>query len=134
MHVHPGPDGAVWAIGLAIVALVVGGIPLAPLGLLLSAISARQQYQWPREWGPVFHAAFIVQVSSVVATSPMCLAFVFSAVSGGDAWDRIAAIALSGGLVAACFAVRSWHRLTHSVMPNVPLSISTIERPTCGRI
>jgi len=134
MHVHPGPDGAVWAIGLAIVALVVGGIPLAPLGLLLSAITARRQYHWPREWGRVFHAAFIVQVSSVVATAPICLAFVLSALSGGDAWDKTVAIVLSGGLVAGCFAVRSWHQLTHSVMPDVPLSIYTIERPTCGRI
>ncbi len=134
MHVCPGPDGAVWAIGLAIVALVVGGIPLAPLGLLLSAITARQDYRWPTAWGHVFHAAFIVQLSSVVASAPVCLAFALSAMSGGDTWDRTAAMVLSAGLVAGCFAVRSWHRLTHSVMPDGPLSIFAIERPTCGRI
>jgi hypothetical protein len=124
MHVCPGPDGTAWAIGLAVVALVVVGLPMAALGLLLSAITSRQEYGWPADWGYVFRAAFVVQVSSVVVIAPVCLAVALSATLGGDAWETMVAMVLAGGLVAGVFAVRSWHRLMNSVVPDAPLSIS----------
>ena len=119
MHVCPGPDGTAWAIGLAVFTLVGVGVLMAPLGLLLWALGSRQEYRWPPAWGYVFRAAFVVQVSSVVVISPLCLAFALSAT-----WDQMAAMVLSGGLVAGVFAVRSWHRLMHSVIPDAPPSIS----------
>ena len=124
MHVCSGPDGAAWAIGLAVFALVAVGIPMAPLGLLLSAVTSRQEYRWPADWEYVFRAAFIVQMASVAIIAPRCLAFALSATLGGDAWGTMAAMVLSGGLVIGVFAVRSWYRLTNSVTPDAPLSIS----------
>lgn len=71
MHVEQPLTGSAWAIGVLAFGLIIGAIPVASVGLVLSALTRRDGYQWPSAWRLVFQAGFVVQISGLVPTVPL---------------------------------------------------------------
>ena len=126
MHVEQPLTGSAWAIGVFAFWLIVGAIPVASVGLVLSALTRRDGHQWQPAWRPVFLAGFVVQICSLVATVPMWLMLLISsglAVPGGTGWESAATLILSASVVGGCFALGAWRGLMAAAFPASPPSI-----------
>ena len=115
--------GAVWAMGGAIVALGLGCLPIALIGIALSEVTRRGNHEWPAGWRTVFQAGFVFQICSLAVTSLTAVAFLLSIPLGGDAWERAAAVAFSASVGAGCVALAAWRRLMNAVAASSPPSI-----------
>ena len=124
MHVEQPLTGSAWAIGVFAFWLIVGALPVALVGLVLSALTRRNGYQWQPAWRLVFQAGFVVQICSLVATVPMWLmSLLSSGLPGGTGWELAATVILSVSVVSGCFALGAWRELMAATFAELPPSI-----------
>jgi hypothetical protein len=126
MHAEPVTKGSVWAVGFLSLVLVLGGLPLASVGLTLSALTSRRGITWPSWWFRVFQLGFAIQTCSVVVT--ILLSFVVRPFSPpplprGTVWESMLPAIFVGTAVGGGFALRAWRELIASVRVEAPPSI-----------
>ena len=125
MHVEQPLTGSAWAIGVFAFCLIVGAIPVASVGLVLSALTRRDGHRWIQLSTSVYTVA-VGQICSLVATVPMWLMLLVSswlAVPGGTGWESAATLILSASVVGGCFALGAWRGLMAAALPESPPSI-----------
>ena len=124
MHVHQPLTGSAWAVGVLGFGLVVGGLPAALIGLILSVLTRHHGYQWQPAWRAVFRAGFVVQICSLVPTVLVWLMLLLSSdLPGRAAWETIATLILSASVVGGCVALGAWRDLMFAAVPEPPPSI-----------
>lgn len=124
VHVDQPLTGSAWAIGVLGYGLVVGGLPIASIGLILSALTKRHGYRWRAAWHAAFQAGFVAQICSLVPTVPVWLMLLLSSgLPGRTAWETVATLILSASVVGGCIALRAWRELMAAVVPESPSSI-----------
>jgi Na+/H+ antiporter NhaD/arsenite permease-like protein len=124
MHVEQPLTGSAWAIGVLAIGLIVGGLPVASIGVALSVLTRRNGYQWQPVWRLVFLAGFVVQVCSLVPTVPIWLmALASSGLPGGTDREWAVTLILSGSVVGSSFALGAWRGLMAAALPESPPSI-----------
>jgi hypothetical protein len=99
------------AEALVFSAILLGGVPVALLGVALALFTSRLPARLARGWAGVFHAATVFQLSSLAAG--IVLALVFVLVDSG-AFTRnapLAAALLAGHAGLNAVGVASWRRL-----------------------
>lgn len=107
---------------MAFIALVLACAPLAVAGLVVAAVSARDDRQWTSGWKPVFRMGFVIQVSSVGVTAPIALLLV-TFISLGDFRDFLAGSFCFVSATAGSLALPAWRRLIAASAPETPISI-----------
>jgi peptidoglycan biosynthesis protein MviN/MurJ (putative lipid II flippase) len=122
MHVEQPLTGSVWAISVLAFWLIVAAIPLASVGLVLSALTRRYGYEWQSGWGLMFQAGFVVQLCSLVTTVTMWLMLLdLPWLLEGTRWSAAAVtLVLSVSIVGGCFALGAWRGLMAAALPSRP--------------
>lgn len=124
MHVEQPLTGSAWAIGMLGFGLLVGGLPIASIGLILNALTRRHGYRWQPPWRMTFQTGFVVQICSLVPTVPVWLMLLLSSgLAGRTAWETVATLILSASVVSGCIALGAWRELMAAVIPESPPSI-----------
>ena len=127
IRVTPEATGVARGIGIGLLSLLLGGVPVAILG---TALAARQSNRgrWPRAWGNVFLAGFVFQLSSVVFTAFLLVLLPWLAHdTSATAWEMLAfAGPLLVGVVCGLWGVRSW-RVLQLQLQELPLTIAPHE-------
>jgi hypothetical protein len=122
MHVEQPLTGSAWAIGVLAFGLIIAAIPVASVGLVLSALTRRYGYQWPSASRLVFQAGFVVQTCGLVPTVALLVMSLVLAPLGWN-WDSLVTLILFGDVVAGCFALGAWRGLMAAAVPVSPPSI-----------
>jgi hypothetical protein len=68
-HVHGPPTGAARGMQLALLGLLLGGVPAAMLSAALVAFGRKSRKPWSGGWANVFLAGFVFQLSSLGLTT-----------------------------------------------------------------
>ena len=125
MHVEQPLTGSAWAFGVLAFGLIVGAIPVASVGVVLSALTRRGGYQWQPAWRLIFQAGFVVQICSLVTTVAMSLMlWDLPWLLQGTRWSATGVtVALSVSIAGGCFALRAWRELMAAAVPESPPSI-----------
>lgn len=120
MHVEPVLAGSLWAIPVLSGMLVLAGLPLAAIGLTLSAVTKRRGIRWSVWWFRVFQTGFVIQICSVVTVIVLIMRLLLSA----TVWELVlllasfVVIAVGGG-----FGLIAWLGLMTAVRPEPPPSL-----------
>ena len=122
MHVEQPLTGSAWAFSVLAFGLIVGAIPVASVGFVLSALTRRRGYQWQPAWRLMFQAGFVAQICGLVPTAPLLVMSLVFARLGWN-WDSLVALILFGNVVCGSFALRAWRELMAAVVPESPPSI-----------
>ena len=126
MHVEPVFTGSAWAFSVLSGVLVFAGLPLASIGLTLSALTNRRGIRWPTCCLLVFQSGFVIQICSVVVT--ILLLFILRPFSpprlpSGTAWEALLPLIFLGNAVVGGFALTAWRRLMAAVRLEGPPSL-----------
>jgi hypothetical protein len=127
MHdVWPQIAGSAWAIRVLGRWLVLTCLPLASVGVMLSAVTRRRGIRWPSWCFSIFQIGFVVQVSSVAVTVMLWFIlrpFAPPRLPSGTAWESLLPLIFVGSAVGGVFGVVAWRRLMAAVCPEAPPSI-----------
>jgi hypothetical protein len=126
MHVDPVITGSAWAISVLSGVLVLAGLPLASIGLTLSALTKRLRIRWSSWCFWVFQSGFVIQICSVVVTVLLSLILrPFSAprLPNGTAWEPLVPLIFLGNAVGGVLALAAWRRLMAAVRLEAPPSL-----------
>jgi hypothetical protein len=121
LHTHP--VGTEWAIGALSVLLVLAGLPLASIGLALSALTKRRGIMWASRWFRVFQIGFVIQICSVVATIMLATTVHLFPLRAESAWESRLPLIFVGSAVVGGFALAAWRELMAAVRPEAPPSL-----------
>ena len=123
MHVHTDPVGTAWAIGASIVLLVLANLPLASIGFALAALTKRRGVEWAAQWFRVFQIGFVIQISSVIATSMVALTLEPFSLPPETAWESSLSPIFVGSAIVGGFALAAWRGLMAAVCSEAPPSL-----------
>ena len=115
-------------IGIGLLGLLLGGVPVAILGAVLAAPQSSRGRRWSRAWGSVFLAGFVFQLSSVVFTAFLLVLGLWLSYDASATAREILAFAgpLLFGVVCGLWGVRSW-RVLQLQLQELPLTIAPHE-------
>ena len=126
MHVEPVFTGSAWAISVLSGVLVLAGLPLALIGLTLSALTKRGGIRWSSWWFRVFQIGFVIQTCSVVVTIGLSLIlrpFSPPRLPSGTGWESLLPLIFVGSAVGGSFALAAWRGLMAAVHLEAPPSL-----------
>jgi hypothetical protein len=93
MHdLYPQIAGSAWAIRVLGGGLVLAGLPLASIGVMLSALTTRRGIKWPSWCFSIFQIGFVIQVCSVAVTIMLWFVlrpFAPPRLPSGTAWESL---------------------------------------------
>jgi hypothetical protein len=120
MHVEPVLAGSLWAIPVLSGVLVLAGLPLAAMGLTLSALTKQRGIRWSVWWFRVFQIGFVIQICSVV----MVIVLTVLLLLRGNVWELLLLLAIFVvTAVGGGFALVAWLGLMTAVRPEAPPSL-----------
>jgi hypothetical protein len=123
------PTGVARGIQLGLLGLLFGGVPAAILATALAARRRNRERGWSGDWGKVFFAGFVFQLSSLVFTAFLLLVLLWAAY---DSEAQAKEVVSFGGplllsVVCGIWGLRSWRALQLDVQ--TPATITPYQRP-----
>ena len=111
------PTGVGRGMQLALFGLLVGGVPAAILSATLVAFRRKSRRPWAGQWGNVFLAGLVFQLSSLGLTTILVVLLVWYAVDSSATAADVLPFGAFLGLSVLCgaAAVRFWRELQDSV-------------------
>ena len=112
------PIGAAEGLRLALLGVLVGGMPAAFVAMGLTARTGRVGGHWRAGWGPVFQAGFVFQFSSLVVTTCVLSVIVVATVADFRQMFSLFGFTVAmlfASVLSGAFGIRSWRRLQTTV-------------------
>jgi hypothetical protein len=127
VEIHGRPQGVPRGIQFGLLALVLGGVPMAVIGRALLRYSNPDRFV-AAAWSGVFQAGLIFQLSSIGLSAFLVGVLVWAAIESADAAAELMPIAGPLSLIAGCGAwgASAWRGLRDAVQPASSVSIARL--------
>jgi hypothetical protein len=120
--VHGPPTGAARGIQIAILTILLGGVPAAILALVLGRRVDTHHHSWPAAWSQLFLAGFVFQLSNLLFSSLFFVVFALDVGLGTELdWQSVIFTGVFlANVVCSAAALRSWRVLRASAWKEMP--------------
>jgi hypothetical protein len=122
------PTGAAAGIQMVLLGVLLGGVPMALIGIVLAWFSRAYRRTWSGAWAQVFLGGFVFQLSSLCITLLLFLLMLlaFADLRSVESGDGRFAGGLLVSITCSAAALGSWRTLRQSVSDQ-PISVVTRE-------